>query len=146
MSSAEATRADVCGPSAGVPGGVDPELADATDAQVLAALAEARLTVSPARWRDLTTHAHALLTAHILRHTPGLGLADGFDPPVHAGPITAEADGPASRSFGATGGSDPGPKGDAWLESTPPGQRFLHLRRAQRGFGAFLASGGDFPA
>lgn len=138
MAARLATRAEICG-ELGIPGGVAPELNDATDDQVEVWSEVAALTCYPSRWRSLTSSAHALLTAHYLATAPGLGLAeDGGDLAEVAGPLTAEADGPASRSFGAAAGSEALPATDALLATTAYGRAFLQLRRAQRGFGAFV--------
>jgi len=143
MAQRAATRDDVCGPL-GTPGGVAPGLNDATDEQVERAVAEAALLVWPPRWRKLTSDAHAYLAAHILATTPGLGLEDGEDPGDTMGPLVSEADGPASRSFGALGSTEAVPGSDADYLRTPYGRGYLRLRRAQRGFGSVLVSGGRF--
>lgn len=138
MAQRAATRDEVCGPL-GTPGGVAPALNAATDPQVDLALETAALTVWPSRWRKLTSKAHAYLAAHILATTPGLGLGEGGEElPIEAGPLVSAADGPASASWGTTGSTEAGPAGDAWLATTPYGNHFLHLRRAQRGYGSIM--------
>lgn len=133
-----ATRDEIVG-AVGIPGGVAPELNDATDAQVTTWSRIAALTVHPSRWRDLASDAHALLTAHYLATAPGLGLAgDGLDLGEFAGVVTAEADGPASRSFGPVVGGEALAGEDALLATTAYGRAFLRLQKAQRGFGAFV--------
>lgn len=139
-----ATRDDVCGPL-GTPGGVAPALNSATDEQVDRALETAALSVWPPRWRSLTRDAHAYLAAHILASTPGVDLGGGEEGDT-IGPLTSEADGPASRSYGQIGGADSVPGSDADLMRTFYGRQFLRLRRHQRGFGSVVVTGGRFPA
>jgi hypothetical protein len=104
----------------------------------------AALTVARQRYRGLTMRAHALLTAHYLATVPGLGLAVGDGAAVEElGPLSAEADGPSSRSFGTTvaaaASTDPT---DAALARTSYGQAFLALRRAVRGFTSACVANG----
>jgi hypothetical protein len=133
-----ATRAEICG-VLGTPGGVAPELNAATDDQVTTWADVAALVCYPARWRDLASRAHALLTAHYLATAPGLGLgADGADIAEVLGVVTAEADGPASRSFGPVVSGEAMSGADALLATTAYGRAFLQLRTAQRGMGAFV--------
>lgn len=106
----------------------------------------AALIVARSRFRGLTMRAHALLTAHFLATTPGLGLGPGGgDEAAEAalGPLSAEADGPSSRSFGAvvSAGSSADPT-DAALARSPWGLAFLALRRAARGFGTACVANG----
>lgn len=144
MAERAATRADVCGPL-GTPGGVAPLLNAATDEQVAEALDTAALLVYPPRWRKLAHKAHAYLAAHILATTPGLELdGEGGDLVDVIGPLASESDGPAARSFAALGSSEAVPGSDADYLRTPYGQGYLRLRRAQRGFGSVLVSGGRF--
>ena len=145
MPSAEqlpATRVDVCGLT-GVPAGVAPALNAATDLQVQEALRTAALSVHPPRWRSMTTRAHAYLAAHLLATTPGLDLG-GAEAGDEIGPTTAKADGPASRSYGQLGSSDPVAGTDADLMRTHYGRQFLSLRKHQRGFGSMMVAGGRF--
>lgn len=138
MAARLATRAEICGPL-GTPEGVAPELNAATDAQVTTWSAVAAHVCSPARWRSLCSEAHALLTAHYLATAPGLGLgAGGGDLVEVLGVVNAEADGPASRSFGPVVGGEALSGEDALLATTAYGRAFLQLRKAQRGFGAFV--------
>lgn len=137
MAARLATRAEICG-EMGVPAGVAPELNDATDAQVEVWSTVAAHLCYPARWRQLTSEAHALLTAHYLATAPGLGLDGGEDLAEVAGPLTSESDGPAARSFGAVVGGEALTAQDALLATTAYGRAFLQLRQAQRGFGAFV--------
>lgn len=138
MAARLATRAEICG-ELGTPGGVAPELNAATDAQITVWSNVAANLCNPARWRTLCSDAHALLTAHYLATAPGLGLGEGgIDLGEVAGPLTAEADGPGSRSFGAVASGEAMTGEDALLATTAYGRAFLQLRRAQRGFGAFV--------
>lgn len=124
-----------------------PGLALATDEQILTALEVTAPLVYVARHRHLASLAHAQLAAHWLATTPGLGLdGDGFDTPEYAGPVTAEADGPTSRSHGAVASSEALAAEDALLATTPYGRKFLAYRAAVRGWGQFLAGSGSFPA
>ena len=138
MAARLATRAEICG-ELGTPGGVAPELNAATDAQVTVWSNVAALTCNPSRWRLLTSDAHALLTAHYLATAPGLGLGAGGDDMVEVlGVVSAEADGPASRSFGPVASGEALGGEDALLATTAYGRAFLRLQKAQRGFGAFV--------
>jgi hypothetical protein len=138
MAARLATRAEIVG-VLGTPGGVAPELNAATDAQVTVWSNVAAHLCNPARWRSLTSDAHALLTAHYLATAPGLGLgAGGGDLEEFLGVTTAIADGPASRSFGPVVSGEALSGTDALLATTAYGRAFLQLRRAQQGFGAFV--------
>lgn len=139
MAQRAATRADV--------DEVAPELAAATDEQVAVALRVTAHLVWPPRWRLLASDAHALLAAHFLATQPGLGLGPGGgDLEEFQGVTTAIADGPASRSFGPVVAAGAAAWDDAMLATTAYGRMFLQLRKAQRGFGAFMTAGGTFPA
>jgi hypothetical protein len=118
MAARLATRAEIVG-VLGTPGGVAPELNAATDAQVTVWSNVAAHLCNPARWRSLTSDAHALLEEFL-------------------GVTTAIADGPASRSFGPVVSGEAVTGEDAMLATTAYGRAFLQLRRAQRGFGAFV--------
>lgn len=129
-----AVRAEIVG-APGVPGGVAPALNAVSDADLETWSEVAALVVARQRWGGLTMRAHALLTAHFLAVTPGLGLGPGGGDIGDAlGPLSAEADGPSSRSFGAlvaaASSSDPT---EAMLARTSYGQAFLMLRRPTRG-------------
>lgn len=138
-----ATRAEICGPL-GTPGGVAPALNSATDAQVTTWSTVAAHVCYPARWRSLCSEGHALLTAHFLHLAPGLGLGPGGDDFGDVlGPLASEADGPASRSFGAVVAQATSTDiTEAMLGRTPYGQAFLQLREAVRGFGSVSVANG----
>jgi len=137
-----ATRAEICG-ELGTPGGVAPELNAATDDQVALWADVAAQVCAPQRYRGSCSQAHALLTAHLLRLAPGLGLGPGGgDFGEEAGPLTAEADGPASRSFGAVVSGEAAAWDDAVLATTAYGRMFLMLRRSVRGFTSVCVANG----
>ena len=116
----------------------------ASEGQITTALRVTAPLVAPRRFLALTSEAHAARAAHWLATTPGLGLGPGGgDLAEEAGPLTAEADGPSSRSFGAHA-AEALSADDAMLATTPWGRQFLDYRRAVRGWGCFLASGGTF--
>lgn len=141
MPQRHATRDDVCGP-VGQPGGVAPALNAVTDEQLASPLEVAALLVSLKRFGNLSMHAHANRTAHILATTPGLGLGpDGNDLALDAGPLVGESDGPSSRSLGQHS-AESMPAVDAPLSTTSYGLQFLELRRAVRGYGSVMTSGG----
>lgn len=136
-----ATRAEIVG-EVGIPGGVAPGFNTVTDAQLAVWADIAALVVSLPRWRLLASAGHALLTAHCLATAPGLGLGPGGgDLAEEAGPLTAEADGPGSRSFGAHA-AEALSADDALLATTSWGRKFLGLRKAVRGFGSFGVANG----
>jgi len=138
-----ATRAEICGPL-GTPGGVAGVLNAATDADVTTWSTVAALVCEPRRWRGLCSEGHALLTAHFLAVTPGLGLVAGGGAWIEElGPVASEADGPASRSFGAVVGvAQSADITDAMLGRSPWGLAFLQLRLAVRGFGSVCVANG----
>lgn len=136
-----ATRAEIVG-EAGTPGGVAPDFNGVTDDQLAVWTIIAAHNVEPNRWRNLASEGHALLTAHYLATAPGLGLSDGgLDEGEAMGPLSAEADGPASRSFGQFSGESLAAE-DALLATTPYGRAFLQLRRVVRGFGTVSVANG----
>lgn len=126
---------------------IAPDLSAATDGQITTALRVTAYLVNPARFRSMASDAHAHRAAHWLATTPGLGLGPaGADLLEPLGLVSAEADGPSSRSFGAAVGGEALPAEDALLTTTPYGRAFLGYRQAARGFGCFLTGGGTFPA
>lgn len=130
-----ATREDVSG-DAGTPGGVAPELNGVPDSTFDTWLRIAGRFVGVARWKEAASDGHALLTAHAITIMTG---PNGDDPEFEAGPLMAEANGPASRSFG---GAAP-EFSDAELATTQYGRLYLSLRRTVRGRGtAFVARTG----
>lgn len=140
-----ATRAEIVGET-GAPGGVAPALNAVSDADLETWSEIAALVVAAPRYRLITLRAHALLTAHFLASMPGLGLGPGGSDDAadeFAGPTTAMADGPASRSFGpvVSAGASADPT-DASLATTPYGRAFLVLRRAVRGFTSACVANG----
>jgi hypothetical protein len=81
--------------------------------------------IGVSRWGDRASRGHALLSAHLLAVNVG---PDGLGG-IEAGPLTAEADGPASRSFAAP------PITDASIETTNYGRTYMALRRTVTGRG-----------
>jgi hypothetical protein len=69
-------------------------------------------------WSDDASDGHAMLVAHYITRSAAGALGP-------SGPLTAEANGPASRSFAAP---PPGPPTEAELRTTFYGQAFLALR------------------
>lgn len=125
-----ATRDDVCGP-VGTPGGVAPALNGLTDDQIAPWLDIAAELIGLKRWGTRASHGHALATAHFLEANLG---DDGLGPGAEAGPLSAEAVGPASRSF-SSGGSFSDPD----FSTTSYGRAFVLLRRVVRGRGSAVA-------
>lgn len=133
-----ATNAEILATLGTTPSGVPP-----TDEQIATWSAIAAEVVAPQRFRQRTSRAHALLTAHLLAVAPGLGLGPGGDDLGDVlGPLASEADGPASRSFGAVVSGEAAQWDDAMLARTPYGQAFLLLRRAVRGMTSVCVANG----
>jgi hypothetical protein len=78
--------------------------------------------VAPTVWGVNTQYATALLVAHMITMSGGVGGSGGSA----AGPVTQEAVGDLSRSYGTVG--VPG-TGDQELLTTRYGQEFVALRR-----------------
>lgn len=98
-----------------------PAHAHLSDDVVRVALADAvAVHAGPNVWGGAYTLAMVFYAAHLLERTPGVGsaLADA------AGPVTSKKDGDLAVSYGA-------PTGDALLETTVYGQRYLELRRSR---------------
>jgi Protein of unknown function (DUF4054) len=109
-----------------MPGGVAPELNRLPNHTIELWLAVSSLQIGLSRWGSAASHAHALLTAHYLTQCPGHDGLGGDE----VGPLTSEANGPASRSFASA------PPSDAELGATSYGRAYLTLRRAVRGRGS----------
>lgn len=127
MANRLATRADVSG-ELGTPAGVAPELNAITDAVHTVWLGIAATLVSTRRFRDETSEAHALLTAHLMTAAGVDGNGSG-----EAGPIVAAADGPASVTYAAPPTVD---TSEAGLATTFYGRTFLEVRKRARGRGS----------
>lgn len=112
----------------------------ATDAEVLALAPELAGIAEPMRlaWLDITrcwlspsvighccSQAHAMLTAHALTTLPSGGPGGGGGAPT--GPLSGEANGPASRSYATPPvGTTPG---DAELATSAYGLMYISLSR-----------------
>lgn len=105
-----------------------PELAGVAEALRDAWREYAECLVGLSFWGAKASRAHALYTAHYITVAPDGG-PDGAGG-VFAGPITAEANGPASRSYAAPAvGTTPG---DAELAGSVYGLALIKLRRTVR--------------
>jgi hypothetical protein len=109
-----ATVADVTDASTGVA----PEIT-LSSAQVQVWLDIAQELISLSIFKAKTSQAHALLAAHLISQSPAGGGSGA------AGPIVAEANGPASRSFASTVTAS-----DGTLSASAYGQAFLMLRKS----------------
>lgn len=127
-----ATRVDVAG-EAGTPGGVARELNGVPDSVFETWLEYAADHIGVKRWKERASRGHALLTAHAITIVTG---PNGDDPEFEAGPLMGEANGPASRSFGAVLPTF----SDGELASTNYGRLYLALRRTVRGRGSALVA------
>ena len=136
MAQAYATRSDVAGP-AGTPGGVARELNGLPDTLFSHWLGLTQTMVSPTRFRDRTSYYHALLAAHAISIVVGEYRYGGSE----AGPLMAEADGPASRSFATATPTF----GDAELSSTQYGRLAMALRKITRGRGSGVVARSGIP-
>lgn len=123
MAARYATRSDVCG-AHGAPGGVAPEFNGVPDATLDIWIGVAKDMIGLHRFGKRASDAHALLVAHLLSVTVGDSEGAGS---LEAGPITSEANGPASRSF-ATPGLD-----DSQLALSGYGRTFMTVRNIVRG-------------
>lgn len=125
MAQRYATRDDVAGP-AGDPGGVAPLLNPLDDEHFDTWLPIAAEHIGLQRWGNRASYGHALLTAHYLQALVGPAGTGGKE----AGPLMAEANGPASRSFGNSGAGDAED-----FSTTPYGRAFIALRKVVSGRG-----------
>lgn len=91
-----------------------------TDSQILNALKYAECFVESTSWSKCPEEAHALLAAHYLAEELLLG-------PDKPGPVSSEAAGGLSRSFGVGGVQNP----LSAFGTTTYGRRFLELRSVQ---------------
>lgn len=114
-----------------MPGGVAPELNGVPGATIDLWLDVTREFIGLTRWRRRASFGHALLAAHFMSAVHGEDGEGGLE----AGPLMAEANGPASRSFGSIGQLT-----DAELESTSYGRAFVALRRIVRGQGSAVVA------
>ena len=128
MARAYATEALVTGAS-----GVAPQLATIASAQVGLYLDLTKHLFDLGRFGDTSDHYHALLTAHFLAMSPyGEDLGFGAK-----GPVSAEAHGPASRSY-AVGALD---MSDDGLSATHWGRMAKAIRARIRGRGSMIRVG-----
>lgn len=95
---------------------IAPELAGVSDSKFSAFITHASMFVDEGVWRAKYDTGHTYMTAHLM--TLSLGERDGV-----GGPITSEAVGGVSASYGQSGPSE------EELDSTSYGQVFVALRR-----------------
>ncbi len=114
-----------------------------TDTQPMfeAAIAQAVCILSPTRALECYSEATALIVAHCWWTSPSGKAASGIAG-FEAGPTTAEADGPASRSFGAVAAFN---ASDAGWDSSPYGRKYLTLRKRWRGRSATILANSRRP-
>lgn len=98
------------------------EFSSVPSAKVDAFIGVASVRVAAAVWGDVAEYATALLTAHMLSSTGGVGGNGGSA----GGPVTAESVGDLSRSYGSVGEQG---SGDQELLTTRYGQEYVALRR-----------------
>jgi hypothetical protein len=105
-----------------------PDLAMLSTELVAAYLLVTRELIGLSRWGERASFGHAFLTAHLLASTVAAAGAGA------GGQLTAEANGPASRSFAVAEPSDPE------LSSTAYGRSYLLLRRVVLGRGTAIVA------
>lgn len=113
--------------------GVAPQLSTIASEQVDLYLEMTKHLFALSRFGTTSDHYHALLTAHFLALSP-FGEDLGFGA---KGPVTAEAHGPASRSF-ASAALD---MSDDGLSSTHWGRMAKAIRARHRGRGSMIRVG-----
>lgn len=124
MAARYATRADLIE--------LCPELASLAPTLVDPYLLVGQGLIGLSRWGERASQGHAFLTAHLLvTTTSAAAAAAGVG---GAGQLTAEANGPASRSFAAAEPTD------SELGSTGYGRAYMLLRRAVLGRGTAIVA------
>ena len=117
-----------------LPGIVDP---DAT-VTINLWLPITQLMIALCTWGRYSSDAHRFLTAHFLLSTAGPAGDGVITPGAMAAVVSAEANGPASRSF-AVSTATPLPS-DGDLAATQYGRAYLQLRRIIAGRGSVVVS------
>lgn len=97
--------------------GIAPEL-EAVKDRVVAWLPIAETLITVSVWRDKASHAHALMTAHLVSRTPSGATGGGGGAKLSSVKV-----GPVSKSFAVTASAD------AELGSTSYGEAYLLLKR-----------------